>query len=107
MFVSTGTIHLKIEGEKIENVFFVPDNIYCVKHQGKDYAVFFPKESSRKAKVVLIKECLNSVELTLDISNCKMNTALLDAVTERSKVDVEVNSNLKVISITVPALPVK
>ena len=130
-YVSTGTIRLKIEGEKIENIFFVPNEDHRVKHQGKEYAVFLPKDTAedsyKDAKVASLKKCLNnSVELTLSICNCKTNTvfnALLDAATKGSAVDVKVKCKkdgekvkckkdgekvkLKLIGITVPALSVK
>ena len=101
-YESTGTIHLKIEGQetkdeggkteikakkqkmktkKTEIVFFVPDKDHRVKHQGKEYAVFLPEGlctdegSCEDAKVSSFKKCLNnSVELILSICNCKMNT---------------------------------
>ena len=110
MFVSTGTIHLKIEGKKIENIFFVPDKDHRVKHQGKEYAVFLPVLPEGSCKDAKVRCLNNSVELTLSICDCKMNTvftALLDAATKRSAVDVNVNCELKLIGITVPALSVK
>ena len=115
-YESTGTIRLKIEGEEIENIFFVPDKDHRMKHQGKEYAVFFPEGSCKDAKV----RCLNnSDELTLSICNYKMSTAftaLLNAATKGSAVDVKVKckkeckkdgEKLKLIGITVPALSVK
>ena len=110
-YESTGTIRLKIdEKEKKGCVLFVPDEDHCVNHQGEKCAVFLPEGSCKDAKVKPFKKCLNSVELTLDICNCKMNTtftALLNAAMKRSKVDVKVECNkeeLKLIGITVPAL---
>lgn len=118
-YESTGTIRLKIDKkEKKGCVLFVPDEDHCVNHQGKKCAVFLPEGSCKDApegsckdaKVEPFKKCLNSVELTLDICNCKMNTtftALLNAAMGRSKVDVKVECNreeLKLIGITVPAL---
>ena len=130
-YESTGTIRLKIEGKKTENIFFVPDKDHCVKHRGKEYAVFLPEslstaedsckgaktaeDSCKGAKVAFLKKCLNnSVELTLSICNCKINTLLLNAATKGSTVDVKVKCKedgeklkLKLIGITVPALSVK
>ena len=124
-YVSTGTIRLKIECEEIKNIFFVPDKDHRMKHQGKEYAVLLPEGSCKDAPEGSCKDapegscrdakvtCLNnSVELTLSICNCKMNTVLLDAATKGSAVDVKVKCNkdgkkLKLIGITVPALSVK
>lgn len=119
-YESTGTIRLEIRDGKTENIFFVPDKDHCVKHRGKEYAVFLPKDavedSYEDAKVASLKKCLNnSVELTLSICNCKTNTvfnALLDAATKGSAVDVKVkckkdSEKLKLIGITVPALSAK
>ena len=114
-YESTGTIHLTIEDEKTKNIFFVPDKDHCVKHRGKEYAVFLSKGSCKDAKVKRFEEGLNSARLILDICNCKMNTAftaLLNAATKGSTVDVKVKckedgEKLKLIGITVPALPVK
>ena len=116
-YVSTGTIRLKIECEEIENIFFVPDKDHRMKHQGKEYAVFLPEGSCKDAPEGSCRDakvtCLNnSVELTLSICNCKINTVLLDAATKGSAVDVKVKCNkdgkkLKLIGITVPALSVK
>ncbi len=85
-----------------------------MKHQGKEYAVFLPEGSCEYAEVASFKKCLNnSVELTLSICNCKMNTvftALLDATMNQKTVDVKVkldDKKLKLIGITVPALSVK
>lgn len=106
-YESTGIIHLKIEGEKTKNISFVPDKDHCVKHRGKEYAVFLPKGSCKDAKVKRFEEGLNSVKLKLN--NSKMNTALLDTATKGSAVDVKVKckkngKKLKLIGITVPAL---
>ena len=115
-YESTGTIHLKIEGEKIENIFFVPDKDHSVKHQGKEYAVFLPEGSCRDApegscrdaKVVSFKKGLDLVKLKLN--NSTMKTSLRDAARHQSMVDVKVklgDKKLKVIGITVPALSAK
>lgn len=125
MFVSTGTIHLKIKEEK-RFVLFVPDENHRVNYQGKEYAVFLPDdlgtaESSCKAvKGIIgpIKKYLNSIKL--ELNNSKISTELLlDAAMQRSKVDVVIakckadskeeegkadSKNLKLIGITVPAL---
>ena len=110
-YESTGTIHLKNK-EKKEFVLFVPDKNHCVDHQGKKYAVFLSQDSSKDAKVVSFKKCLNSVKVKLN--NSEMNTALLDAAMKQSKVDVIVECEadskklkLKLIGITVPTQPVK
>ena len=107
-YESTGTIHLKIKGEKIENIFFVPDKDHSVKHQGKEYAVFLPEGSSKDAKVVSFKKGLDLVKLKLN--NSTMKTSLRDAARCQSTVDVKVklgDKKLKLIGITVPALSAK
>lgn len=110
-YESTGIIRLKIDkNEKKGLVLFVPDKNHHVNHQGEEYAVFLPEDSGKDAKVRPFKEGLDSVDLTLDLCNCKMNTAftaLLDAAMKRSEVDVKVNCKLELIGITVPALSVK
>ena len=113
-YESTGIIHLKIQEKRKGVVLFVPDKDHCVNHQGKEYAVFLSKGRKAKlrnaVKVIAIKKCLNSVKLKLN--NSEMIPALLDTATKRSAVDVKVKckkdgKKLKLIGITVPALPVK
>ena len=106
-----------------ETVYFVPDDKHCLSHQGKKYAAFVPIRSCKgvcscknakgkpvKAIVVPIGERANSVKLCFcEVSNHKMNEALLKAALNAGKVDVTVrrgtsdNGCLILIGITVPA----